>query len=70
MGDKGERNKGEGRERKRIEKVKGKGFSPLLPCAAEKNHQEPRVFFDFFKVFFLRFYVSRSFLYVLGCLSW
>ena len=49
MRDKGERKMGEGRERKRREKGKGKGkrFFPLLFGAAEKNHQEPRVFFEF-----------------------
>ena len=51
MRDKGERKKGEGRERKRREKGKGKGFFPLLFGAAEKNHQEPRVFFDVSRYF-------------------
>ena len=51
MGDKEEREKGEGRERKRREKGKGKGFFPLLFGAAEKNHQKPRVFFDFSRYF-------------------
>ena len=51
MGDKGERKKEEGRERKRREKVKAKGFSPLLPCAAEKNHQGTKGVLQFFKIF-------------------
>ena len=64
MGDKEERKKGEGRERKRREKVKGKGFSPLLPCAAEKNHQGTKEGFSIFKVFSLRFLPLKPYFYV------
>ena len=51
VGEQEKKKKEEGRERKRREKVKGKGFSPLLPCVAKKNHQGTKGVLQFFKVF-------------------